>query len=163
MHAVKISLLSVLLFVLAGCSLAPRQETLWLPIDDIAIVNQHSADVLVLVTGGGYTSDQSFSNALVWTLNGTKVFSSARHYGIARYELIVTIRTVDNSPFGGESNVSSDWILRTRGGTVVWSDTVKGSGSSDTFWAETRRRVARDSAAREVIIKGVEKLSQLSL
>lgn len=164
MQAVKISALFVLLFMVAGCSTTPRPEGLVPPIGEVAIVNQHSADVLVKVTGSGILSDRNITSALVRTLNNTKVFSSAQPYGVAKYQLIVAILTKEHySFFRVEVNISSDWILRAWDGTEVWSDTVKGTGISDAFFANARHRAAQERAAKETITNGVEKLSQLSL
>ncbi len=165
MHAVKISALFVLGFMVAGCSTEPRPGGILPPIGEVAVVNQHSADVLVLVTGGDFflaTLSRRMQTALMQILDNTKVFSSAQPYGVAKYELIVVIRTKEHySFFRVEVNISSDWILRTRDGTEIWSATVKGSGISDAFFAESRHRAAQERGAKESIIKGVEALSQL--
>ena len=165
MHGVKVSTIFVLVLMVAGCSTASRLEEVVPPTGAVAVDNRHNADVKVKVSGGDEltVSNRTFGSALVQTLNNTRVFSSARTYGVSKYELIVVILTLEKSAFGGEVNFSSHWILRTADGKELWSDTVNGTGTSYAFAGVARIRASHEAAAKDTIIQGVEKLSRLSI
>jgi hypothetical protein len=160
--------------VLAGCATASKPESMVaMPADTLA---RHAQTVAVSTVGGKETSamgksqisDAAFAQALIASIEKTKVFSAVVQGAGANYTLSVGIVGLEQPSFGLSFTVKMEtaWSLKRADGSIAWQEVIKAENTattSDAFAGVERLRIANEGAARKSIEAGLAKLSKLSL
>ena len=160
---------------LAGCASAAKSTAM--TTKDIEVQHRHPYSVQVQVSGGHDTgaldatqiSNEAFSEALVESIEVTKLFSEIKEEGDADFLLYVTLLDLEQPTFGASMKVSMEaaWMLIDRGnGETIWKKGISSqytAGAFDAFAGVTRIRLATEGAARVNIKVGLGLLSNLDL
>jgi hypothetical protein len=174
---IAISLICIILVVnqLVGCASATKSMAM--TTKDIDVQNRHPYSIQVQVSGGHDTgawdapqiSNEAFTEALVASIETSKLFTETKEDGNADYLLHVTLLDLEQPIFGAsmEVHMEAAWVLINHGnGETVWKKAIKSqytAGAFDAFAAVARIRLATEGAARNNIKQGIELLSDLSL
>jgi hypothetical protein len=172
-----ISLICFILVVnqLAGCASAAKSTAM--TTKDIEVQQRHPYSVQVQVSGGHDTgaldttqiSNEAFAEALLTSIDESKLFAETKEDGDADYLLHVTLLDLEQPTFGASMTVNMEaaWALinnDTR--KTIWKKSIKSqytAGAFDAFAGVTRIRLATEGAARNNINKGILLLSELNL
>jgi hypothetical protein len=177
-HAkVAISLICFILVVsqLAGCASAAKSTAMMA--EDVEVQHRHPYSVQVKVSGGHDTgaldatqiSNEAFMEALVESIETSKLFAEIKEEGDADYLLHVTLLDLEQPTFGTSMKVSMEaaWVLIDRGNDeTIWKKGISSqytAGAFDAFAGVTRIRLATEGAARVNIKMGIGALSSLDL
>lgn len=158
--------------VLTGCATASKPEAM---VATPAVTLARHAQTVSVNTGGGketssmgksQISDAAFTDALIASIEKTKVFSSVIKGAGADYLLTVSIVNMDQPSFGFSFTVKMEtaWSLKKADGSVVWQELVKAehtATTSDAFAGVERLRLANEGAARKSIEAGLTKIAAL--
>jgi len=154
------------LLLIISCSYNARVPELIANRGDLSVKERHPYNVSVAVIGGDETfvSSEIFANALVTSLNDSKVFTNASMTQTpGSLDLVVLILSAIHGGLGFNHIMTSKWILKDVDDNEIWSSTVEAKGYSSNFSGILRYRNSAEGAARAVIIEGISKLSSLDL
>lgn len=173
-HTFRTLILCAAVGILAGCATASKPESMVAaPAETLA---RHAKTVAVSTIGGKETSsvgksqisDAAFAQALIASIEKTKVFSAVVQGAGANYMLSVAIISIDQPSFGLSFTVKMEtaWTLKKADGSVAWQEVIKAENTattSDAFAGVERLRIANEGAARKSIEAGLSKIAKLSL
>lgn len=171
-NALRILSLCAALSIVTGCATPSKPEAMVAaPTTTLA---RHAQSVSVTTGGGKETSaagksqisDEAFTQALIASIEKTKVFSTVVKGAGADCLLQVSIVNVDQPSFGFSFTVKMEtaWTLKKADGSVVWQEVIKAENTattSDAFAGVERLRIATEGAARKSIEAGLTKIAQL--
>lgn len=165
MHIVKTISILLLLINITACSMVGRLEEVRPDPANLIVSHRHSGSVIVRVAGGDdqFVSRATFEQALIDSINATKVFESASLSGAAPYELRVMTIQKKHSTMGGDHWTSTEWMLRDSNSTEIWRQKIEAKGESMQFGGTDRLRSSAERSSRAVISKGISALSKLKL
>jgi hypothetical protein len=106
--------------------------------------------------------------AIVASVQQSKVFSQVVSRGDAQYVLTATLIANETPPWGGTFTARCEmgWALTKADGSTVWKEIVKSEGTatgSDAFVGVQRAQMARERAVRENIAQAIVRLGKLEL
>lgn len=155
----------LVLINLTACSMMGRIEEVRPDPANLVVGHRHSGSVIVRVAGGDdqFVSRATFEQALIDSINATKVFESAFLSGTAPYELRVMTLQKTHSVFGGDHWTSTEWMLRDSSGTEIWRQKIEGKGEAMHFGGTDRLRSSAERSSRAVISEGISALGKLKL
>jgi len=172
-----ISLICFILVVsqLTGCASAAKSTAMIAK--DVEVQHRHPYSVQVKVSGGRDTgaldapqiTNETFMEALVESIETSKLFAEIKEEGDSDYLLHVTLLDLEQPMFGASMKVSMEaaWSLIDRGNNeTVWRKGISSqytAGAFDAFAGVTRIRLATEGAARTNIKEGIGMLSNLDL
>lgn len=173
-HSFRTLVLCASVGILAGCATATKPESMVAaPADTLT---RHAQTVAVSTVGGKETSsvgksqisDAAFAQALIASIEKTKVFSAVVQGAGANYMLSVATVSVDQPSFGLSFTVKMEtaWTLKKADGSIAWQEVIKAENTattSDAFVGVERLRLATEGAARKSIEAGLARISKLSL
>lgn len=165
----------IIMAMLGGCATPATFEGMVPSTFDV--VQRHPGTVNVKVTGGQETSamwktqisNEAFTQALVESINKTRIFSKVIQGTGVDYLLLVNIVSIEQPSFGASFtvNLEAGWtLIRADNGVKVWQEAVKSdctASMGDAFVGAKRLRLATEGAARNNISKGLAKISRLDL
>ena len=173
-HSFRTLILCASVGILAGCATATKPEAMVAAPADA--LTRHAQTVAVSTVGGKETSsagksqisDAAFTQALIASIEKTKVFSAVVQGAGANYALSVATVSVDQPSFGLSFTVKMEtaWTLKKADGSIAWQEVIKAENTattSDAFVGTERLRLATEGAARKSIEAGLAKISKLSL
>jgi len=164
--SLRFGLIVAILLTIVACSARARIPKLVASTSDFSIENRHKNNVSVTVIGGDeqFVSSSAFAEALVNSLNSSKVFANASTTSSSGdYDLIVIITSAIHGALWYNHYISAKWILKDADGSEIWSDTIKAKGHSNYIGGLGRSQRSAERAAKSVIMIGVSKLSSLEL
>jgi len=161
---------------LSGCA-ASASKSVGMTAENIDVQNRQPYSVQVQVSGGHDTgalersqiSNEAFAEALVTSIEKSKLFTEIKQDENADYLLHVVLLDLEQPMFGGafEVRMEAAWMLINRSnGETVWKKSIKSqhtAGVSDAFAGVTRIRLATEGAAKNNITQGIDLLSKLDL
>jgi hypothetical protein len=173
-YAFRTLVLCVTVGILTGCATASKPEAMVAA--PAETLTRHAQTVAVSTGGGKETSsvgksqiaDAAFAQALIASIEKTKVFSAVVQGAAANYMLSVAIVSVDQPSFGLSFTVKMEtaWTLKKADGSIAWQEVIKAENTattSDAFVGVERLRIANEGAARKSIEAGLAKISKLKL
>ncbi|MDR7298533.1 hypothetical protein J2X16_003896 [Pelomonas aquatica] len=173
-HLSRTLILCAAVGILAGCATASKPDSMVaVPAETLT---RHAKTVSVSTLGGKETSsvgksqvsDAAFAQALIASIEKTKVFSAVVQGAGANYMLSVAVVSMDQPSFGLSFTVKMEtaWTLKKADGSIAWQEVIKAENTattSDAFVGVERLRIATEGAARKSIEAGLLKISKLSL
>jgi hypothetical protein len=165
-YAFRTLVLCVTVGILTGCATASKPEAMVAA--PAETLTRHAQTVAVSTGGGKETSSAAFAQALIASIEKTKVFSAVVQGAAANYMLSVAIVSVDQPSFGLSFTVKMEtaWTLKKADGSIAWQEVIKAENTattSDAFVGVERLRIANEGAARKSIEAGLAKISKLKL
>lgn len=146
-----------------ACSMVGRIEEVRPVPDSVAVNIHHRGSVVVRVAGGDdqFVSRTTFQQALIDSINATKLFESATLSGNAPYELRVMTLEKRHSGLGYDHWTSTEWMLRDSKGVEIWRQKIKAKGHAIHFGGTDRFRASAERSSRAVISAGIKALGEL--
>lgn len=158
-----------------GCASGAKPDRM-VPLE-VTTSNQFPHAVRVAVSGGSRTNPmwaskiaaEDFREALVGTIESTRLFAGVTDGDEARYALTVNLLGLDQQLAGLSLGValSARWQLKSLPeGEEVWEEFISTeytAGVGESLYAVARLRKANEGAARANIAEGVQMLSQINL
>ncbi len=146
-----------------ACSMVGRIEEVRPDPSGVTVNNHHSGRIIVRVAGGDdqFVSRATFQQALIDSINATKVFESAASSGNTPYELRVMTLEKRHSGLGYDHWTSTEWMLRDSKGTEIWRQKIKAKGHAIHFGGTDRFRSSAERSSRAVISVGIKALGEL--
>lgn len=159
-----------LVILLTGCAGAITREAL-VP-DTIDATVKHTQSVSVNVSGAESTrtriTNETFAEALVDSINKSKIFSKALQEKGGEYILEVTFVNFERPTFAASVTIKMEaaWRLkRADNSSVVWQESIKSEHTatmSDAMVGATRWKMAEEGTARNNIRAGLDKIGKLN-
>lgn len=153
----------------AGCATPPSPQAMTPESIKTVKLHPHSVSVTTATSKDAKTVTESpLADALVASIEKSKVFSKVIKGTGADYQLNVMLMTVDSPPFGFSFTVKTEmaWTLKRADGTAVWQEAIKSEGTAgagEAFVGAERSKMAFERAVRENVAQGLAKISGLSL
>ena len=173
---VLFSCLAALVLLLAGCGSVPATSE-GMAASAYDVEQKHSYSVEVLTSGGEVASvthpaqitDAVLAQAIEEAILGSGVFNEVRPAPAADYQLSVHLFSLEQPTMGFSMSVRMEagWTLkRLADDQIIWRESIASlytANTADAFAAVERLRLATEGAARNNILKGIRKLSELDL
>jgi hypothetical protein len=165
--------------LLSGCATQPPTAAAMVPAPQV-VGKQHPAKLAVSASSlldaapaasakpGVKTGGALIEEAIVASVQQSKVFSQVVSRGDAQYVLTATLIANETPPWGGTFTARCEmgWVLTKADGSTVWKEVVKSEGTatgSDAFVGVQRAQMARERAVRENISLAIARLGKLEL
>jgi hypothetical protein len=163
MNRLKLTIFMLSVLIVAGCSTTANQESLVLSSLDLGQASKFQVAVGVEVIGGmkGLISSELYKSALTDSIEQTRIFRSIDTSKNPQYRLFVIILRFESYSVGHSNVMISKWILQ-KDDEEIWSDTVTGNGSSNTFVGVTRMRESAERAGKDNILNGLKLIGAIA-
>ena len=151
--------------MISSCSNKARLQELVQSSSDLSIHTRHEGELSVIVMGGdkSYVSSEVFEDALIKSLNDSKLFTLATKKSLTNdYTLLVIILSAYHNGWGNNNDISTKWIFKDKNGKEIWSRNLKAKGHSKSITG-ARFQESAENAAKSAIIKGMVELEALKL
>ena len=174
--ATALGCLAIPALLLAGCGSVPATSE-GMAASTYDVEQQHTYSVEVLTSGGEVASathpaqitDAVLAQAIEEAIFGSGVFNEVTSAPAADYQLSVHLFSLEQPAMGFSMSVHMEagWTLkRVADDQIIWRESIASlytASTADAFAAVERLRLATEGAARNNILKGIRKLSELDL
>jgi hypothetical protein len=162
--------------LLSGCATTPTPGGM-VPAQ-VAVAKHHTGKLAVTATSlsdsaapaqpGVKTGGALIAEAIVASVQQSKLFSQVVPRGDAQFVLAATLITNETPPWGGTLTARCEmgWVLTRSDGTAVWKELLTSEGTAtggDAFVGMQRAQIARERAIRENIAQAMTRIGALDL
>lgn len=165
MEKIKTIVLLLSMVLVVSCSAKGRMTELIVTSVEFDKPKQHNFAVSIDAIGLGgivLVDTDLFESALKKSIEQTKIFDAIDTSENPQYELFVIVLRFESYNNAHANVMTSKWILQ-KDEKEIWSDTIVGNGTSNTFAGVKRMRNSAEDAAKDNILNGLKALSFVSL